>query len=67
VTAAAPKAPQPLLEQLAQAGRLLAPVGARRAQALETWERQGNDYLHKSGTTVAFVPLLGKHGWPDKK
>jgi len=66
VTAAAPSTPQPLLEQLTQGGRLVLPVGERRVQALEIWERRGDDYVRKSVTTVAFVPLLGKHGWPDK-
>jgi protein-L-isoaspartate(D-aspartate) O-methyltransferase len=67
VTAAAPSTPKPLLEQLAQGGRLVLPVGERRVQALEVWERQGDDYVRRSVTTVAFVPLLGKHGWPGKK
>jgi len=66
VTAAAPKVPHPLLEQLADGGRLVIPVGGRRGQYLERWRRLGDDYRHESLEPVAFVPLLGKHGWEDR-
>lgn len=65
VTAAAPAVPQPLLDQLTDGGRLVIPVGARRRQSLELWQRKGEDYTHRSILPVAFVPLIGKHGWPD--
>lgn len=64
VTAAAPKAPQPLLEQLAEGGRLIVPVGAPRRQTLEVWERYGDEFEPRTLINVAFVPLLGEHGWP---
>lgn len=61
--AAAPKAPQPLLEQLAEGGRLVLPVGARGFQRLELWRREGDVFSSESILPVAFVLLRGKHGW----
>ncbi len=65
VTAAAPKAPQALLEQLEQGGRLVLPVGSRGAQFLERWRRQQNSFVSETIIPVAFVPLVGKQGWKD--
>ncbi len=64
-TAAAPKVPKPLLNQLADGGRLVLPVGSRAGQYLEIWNRDGDDFDHKRTTAVAFVPLLGKFGWKN--
>lgn len=66
VTAAAPKAPKPLLEQLVDGGRLIIPVGGRSSQRLEVWERKGAKFRHRTITAVAFVPLLGDKGWQEK-
>lgn len=63
VTAAAPQAPQPLLDQLAEGGRLVIPIGGRSGQALERWQRHGNEFEQESILPVAFVPLIGAHGW----
>lgn len=63
VTAAAPDIPQPLLDQLAQGGRLVIPVGGVRGQQLELWKRKGPKFTHESIVPVAFVPLRGDHGW----
>ncbi len=65
VSAAAPHVPQPLFEQLHDPGRLVIPVGGRYGQYLECWKRQGNDYTKESITPVAFVPLIGQHGWDE--
>ena len=65
VTAAAPKVPQPLLEQLKEGGRLVLPVGSRGSQVLESWQRRGAKFEHQSILPVAFVPLRGAHGWQD--
>jgi protein-L-isoaspartate(D-aspartate) O-methyltransferase len=61
--AAAPKVPQPLLEQLAEGGRLVLPVGARGFQRLELWRKQGGAFSSENILPVAFVLLRGKHGW----
>jgi protein-L-isoaspartate(D-aspartate) O-methyltransferase len=63
VAAAAPSAPQPLLEQLVDGGQLVLPVGSRGYQRLEVWKREGKQFSHKDGLSVAFVPLRGAHGW----
>ena len=64
-TAAAPRVPKPLLEQLADGGRLVIPVGGRGGQYLERWVRQGEKFTHKQGVPVAFVPLVGEYGWGE--
>ena len=66
VAAAAPNAPKALLEQLADGGRLILPVGGRSMQNLEVWTRKGDDFESKIETTVAFVPLRGEQGWDRK-
>ena len=66
VTAAAPRAPQALLDQLADGGRMVVPVGSLGAQYLELWHRQGSAYTHKTGVPVAFVTLRGKYGWQEE-
>jgi protein-L-isoaspartate(D-aspartate) O-methyltransferase len=63
VAAAAPAAPQPLLDQLADGGRLVLPVGDRGFQQLEVWERRGREFKRHINLGVAFVPLRGEYGW----
>ncbi len=63
VTAAAPKVPQPLLDQLAEGGRLVIPVGGRGGQLLQLYHRQEGEIIRKDLSPVAFVPLIGDHGW----
>lgn len=63
VTAAAPEIPQPLLDQLAEGGRLVIPVGGRGGQLLQLYERKGGEIIQKDLAPVAFVPLIGDHGW----
>jgi len=63
VSAACPEVPPPLLVQLAPGGRLLAPVGARRAQLLETVQKRGDAMDRERGCGCVFVPLRGAHGY----
>ena len=65
VTAAAPDIPKPLLEQLADGGRLVAPVGGRDLQTLVKLVRKGDSIIRSTHGGVVFVPLLGHHGWPE--
>jgi protein-L-isoaspartate(D-aspartate) O-methyltransferase len=65
VAAAAPKAPQALLDQLAEGGRLVIPVGSRAQQTLEIWERKTEKVSKANSISVVFVPLLGDEGWPE--
>ena len=63
VTAGAPSVPQPLLEQLADGGKLVIPVGPSGMQMLNVIRRKGNDYQAREEGTCVFVPLVGKFGW----
>jgi len=65
VTAAAPRVPQKLLDQLVDEGRLVIPVGERYGQYLELWRRMENEFTFENITPVAFVPLIGKEGWGE--
>jgi protein-L-isoaspartate(D-aspartate) O-methyltransferase len=68
VAAGAPKVPDPLLEQLALGGSFLVPEGPRQAQRLVLYRKSARGELRrKEGEEVAFVPLLGRHGWKDDK
>ena len=69
VTAGGPKVPPPLLEQLAVGGRLVMPVGSSpRFQKLVRVTRTGAErYDHEELEEVAFVPLIGKEGWPERE
>jgi protein-L-isoaspartate(D-aspartate) O-methyltransferase len=62
VTAAGPRVPQPLLNQLADRGHMVLPVGDRGDQVLELWRREGESFTHEILLPVAFVPLRGKDG-----
>ena len=63
VAAAAPQVPQALLDQLADGGQLVIPVGSRSVQQLEVWKRTGEEFNRQVSLEVCFVPLRGKFGW----
>ena len=63
VTAAGPDVPKPLLQQLHDGGRLVMPVGSRGGQYLVRIVRHGDDFTRENLAPVAFVPLIGEHGW----
>jgi protein-L-isoaspartate(D-aspartate) O-methyltransferase len=62
VTAAPEQLPESLLQQLADGGRLVIPVGPPRRQDLLLVERNGDNFEHASLGAVSFVPLLGGKG-----
>jgi protein-L-isoaspartate(D-aspartate) O-methyltransferase len=64
VTAAAPRIPEALLDELADGGRLVIPVGSRERQQLIVATRHGNDWDQRSEGDCVFVPLVGAGGWP---
>ncbi len=63
VTAAAPTVPPPLLEQLKVGGKLVLPEGTRSQQNLVVYEKGTETIVRREGEAVAFVPLIGRHGW----
>jgi protein-L-isoaspartate(D-aspartate) O-methyltransferase len=65
VTAGAPKIPQPLLDQLADGGRMVIPIGNRYSQDLIRVKRDKNRFLEKNLGGCRFVDLIGNHGWKD--
>lgn len=65
VSAASPKVPEPLVEQLADGGRLVIPLGGIDEQDLVMFTRRGDELVRESILPVRFVPLLGLHGWRE--
>ena len=63
VTAGSPKVPEPLKEQLKEAGRLVIPVGDPFTQNMTRVTRRGNDYHTENLGAYRFVELIGEHGW----
>jgi len=63
VTAGAPEAPEPLLQQLADDGVLVIPIGDLEIQNLHIIRRVKDDFQEKEVVGFKFVPLIGKKGW----
>jgi protein-L-isoaspartate(D-aspartate) O-methyltransferase len=62
VAAAGPRVPYSLLEQLADHGRMILPIGESGFQKLELWQREGESFVQEILIPVAFVPLHGEEG-----
>lgn len=63
VTAGGPKVPEPLLDQLADPGILVIPVGDRGMQNLQLVTKKEGTITEKTIEYVRFVNLIGSHGW----
>jgi len=63
VTAGAPAVPEPLVEQLAEGGRLVVPVGGGFSQTLTLVKKQEGKIAQEEICGCVFVPLVGRYGW----
>jgi len=63
ITAGTPKVPEPLLQQLADQGMLIAPVGDRFSQQIIKVRKIGEKVVEEYHTPCVFVPLIGEYGW----
>lgn len=64
VTAGGPEVPKPLIDQLADPGIMVIPVGGERSsQRLVQIRKQDGKVSPENKTAVSFVDLVGKHGW----
>ena len=65
VTAGAPSLPGPVMDQLADNGRMIIPVGDRYTQELIKVIKKGESLEQENLGGCRFVNLIGVHGWPD--
>jgi len=63
VSAASPAVPAPLIEQLAEGGRMVIPLGDQESQVLTVVEKLAGRIRSSEATGVRFVPLLGQFGF----
>jgi protein-L-isoaspartate(D-aspartate) O-methyltransferase len=65
VAAAHPRVPSPLVRQLAEAGRLVQPIGPSGAEDVTVFRRAADGRLVRERSIVraSFVPLYGRHGF----
>jgi len=66
ITAAAPQVPFPLIEQLKEGGRLVAPLGERFGQALTAFDKKSGKLESTRICGCVFVPLVGKYGCKEQ-
>ena len=63
VTAGGPAVPPPLLEQLAEGGRLVMPVGSEDSQRLQVVDKVAGLARVTEDSGCVFVKLIGKYAW----
>ena len=66
VSAGGPSIPPALVEQLADGGRMLIPVGGKEEQVLKLVTKRGVDVETADIAPVRFVPLFGTQGWEQQ-
>ena len=67
VTAAAPVAPAPLLQQLAPGGRMVIPIGDLSAQELVIYRRTAEGMEERRAGSVRFVPLISRFAFAEPR
>ncbi len=67
ITAAAPHEPLTLMEQLADGGVLVVPLGDLASQQMTVITRVGERFERELFHSFAFVPLCGREGWPERE
>jgi protein-L-isoaspartate(D-aspartate) O-methyltransferase len=65
VSAAAPRIPPALFEQLQEGGRMIVPVGPAHAQQLQLVRRQNGQAVIDTLEGCRFVPLIGGQGYAE--
>lgn len=63
ITAAAPGIPEPMIEQLADNGIMVIPVGDLYSQQLLKTRKSGENLITEYHTPCVFVPLIGQYAW----
>ena len=67
MTAGAPVVPNALLDQLAEGGIMIIPVGDREKQMMLKITKRNGKITKEEFDNFAFVPLLGEQGWGGNK
>jgi len=63
--AAGPEVPEAWIEQLAEGGRIVMPVGGPEVQNLIAIDKQGGKITRRHICGVRFVKLIGQEGWDE--
>jgi protein-L-isoaspartate(D-aspartate) O-methyltransferase len=66
VSAASPGVPDAYVEQLAEGGRLLIPLGTLAEQTLHLLTKRGDTLQDREIGPVRFVPLVGRAAWEQQ-
>ena len=67
ITAAVPKMPEPLVEQLVEGGLMVGPVGLSGVQELVVCEKRKEKIIERVICGCRFVKLLGKYGFEESE
>ena len=67
IAAASPQITPEWEEQLAEGGRLVAPVGSMGAQRCLLAEKKHSELIITASIGCVFVPLVGEHGWQSDR
>lgn len=63
VAAAAPQLPSELVDQMADGGKMILPIGSRNEQQLHLVRKVGDEIVITKEDLCRFVPLVGEQGW----